>query len=289
MAERRRRRVVRRRQVTVRTKVREERKRRRKLFAKILGSVLTLAGLVIGGRFLLFSSSIFALSDVVVEEQGSKGQGAEGSRVQGFEGKIKKSLGKNWLFIKAREAVKALSEDPTVKVVSVERSFPGKVVVKVEDRKPYAILDLGPLFLVDDEGLVFAQVKPQVAETLRVPRITGSGPAIVGEKERDADLAAALSLIKAAREKGWELRSVSLKREAFRTQSTEGQVVFGQGDLETQLERLNVTKDEITKMGLGTLAYDLRFKDQVVVTVNDTASPGVENHFQEVPFHQSYR
>lgn len=260
------------------------------MFAKVLGMVLTLAGLFIGGRFLLFSSSLFALSEVVVEDQGSRGQGSEGLRVQGFEGKIKKSLGKNWLFIKAREATRALSDDPEVKVVSVERPFPGKVVVKVEDRKPFAIVDLGPLFLVDEEGIVFAQVKPQAAETLNVPRISGAAPVVVGEKASDNDLLAALALIKAAREKGWELRSLSLRKDAFKTQSTEGQVVFGQRDFETQIERLNEAKGEVAKMGVTPLAYDLRFKDQVVVTVNDTASQqNAEVKLEEKPFLVHYR
>jgi cell division protein FtsQ len=272
MAERRRRRVVRRSRVTVRAKVREERKRRRKIFAKVLGSLLTIAGLVIGGRFLLFSSSIFALSEVVVENQGSGGPGSKGPRVPQLEERIRKGLGTNWLFLKAREAGRALADDPKVRVLSVERPFPGKVVVKVEDRKPFAVLDLGPVFLVDEEGVVFAQATPQQAETLKVPRIIGTAPVVVGEKACDPNLLASLSLIKTAKERGWDLRRLSLLGETIKAVSTEGQVTFEQREVETQLERLNAAKGEVTKMGLEGLGYDLRFRDQVVVTVKDTTA-----------------
>lgn len=254
----------------MRAAVKAARRRRRKLFAKVLGSLLTIAGLVIGGRFLLFSSSIFALSEVVVENQDSRVQGAEGPRVPEFEEKLRKTLGKNWLFLKAQEAVRALGDDPKVKVLSVQRPFPGKVVVKVESRKPFAVLDLGPLFLVDEEGMVFAQSSPQEAETLKIPRIIGAAPVVVGEKAGDPYLLTSLFLIKAAKEKGWDLRRLWLSGETIKAVSPEGQVVFGQREFETQLERLNGAKAEVAKMGVTSTGYDLRFKDQVVVSVRDT-------------------
>jgi len=270
MGVRKRSRVVRRSRVTVRAKVREERKRRRKLFAKVLGGILTLAGLAIGGRFLLFSSSIFALSEVVVAKPMPDGSSAPVAVQEGIREILQKSLGKNWLFLKTDELKKALAEEPKMEVVSVQKQFPGKVVVNIKERKPFAILDVGPLFLVDEEGVAFGQASPAEAETLRVPRIEGTAPVIVGEKASDANLLSALNLIQAAEEKGWIIRKLSFSGETFKAVSTNGQVTFGQKEFENQLERLNSAREKASKMELVALGYDLRFRDQVVVNVRDT-------------------
>jgi cell division septal protein FtsQ len=256
----------------VRTKVREERRRRRRLFAKILGTLLTVAGLFIGGRFLLFSSSLFALSEVVVAKPMPDGSSTPVAVKDGVRESLQKSLGTNWLFLKAGELKQALAGEPKVEVVSIQRQFPGKVIVNIRERKPFAILDLGPLFLVDEEGMVFAQATLREAETLSVPRIVGAAPVIVGEQAGDPVLLASLSLLRATQENGWVIRRLSLKGEAFKANCTEGQVTFGQREFENQLERLKSARDEVAKMGLAALEYDLRFRDQVVVSIRDTTA-----------------
>jgi hypothetical protein len=146
------------------------------------------------------------------------------------------------------------------------------IVVALQGTKRDTGLDLGLLFLVDEEGMVFAQATPQEAETLSVPRIVGAAPVIVGEQAGDPVLLASLSLLRATQENGWVIRRLSLKGEAFKAISTEGQVTFGPREFENQLERLKSARDEVAKMGLAALDYDLRFRDQVVVSVRDTTA-----------------
>lgn len=256
---------ARRRKPVVRAAVLAVRRKRRKAAAKALATVLTVAGLFLGGRHLLFSSTLFALSEVVVE--GPSAPNAPQAR--SLQDEIKVRLGGNWLFAKLAKARQIASENPEVRVLSVERQFPGKVVVKLENRKPFAVLDLGPLFLVDEEGVVFASATPAKAESLGLPRVLGRAPVVVGEMIQDARLRASLRLLQAAQEKGWIIRRLVVQEDRLEA-SGETPILFGPGDANRQLADLDAARQEIRQSGLLALRYDLRFKDQIVVDIRDT-------------------
>jgi cell division protein FtsQ len=258
---------ARRRKPVVRAAVLASRRKRRKAAAKALATILTVAGLFLGGRYLLFSSTLFALSEVVVEGPSA----ANAPQAQSLQDKIKGRLGGNWLFAKLAKARQIASENPEVRVLSVERQFPGKVVVKLENRKPFAVLDLGPLFLVDEEGVVFAAATPAKAESLGLPRILGRAPVVVGEPIQDARLRASLRLLHAAQEKGWTIRRLVVQEDRLEA-SGETPILFGPGDASLQLADLDAARQEIRQSGLLALRYDLRFKDQIVVSIRDTAA-----------------
>lgn len=258
---------ARRRTPVVRAAVLASRRKRRKVAAKALATILTVAGLCLGARYLLFSSTLFALSEVVVEGLSA----ANAPHAQSLQDKIKEKLGGNWLFAKLAKARQIAAENPEVRVLSVERQFPGKVVVKLENRKPFAVLDLGPLFLVDEEGVVFASATQAKAESLDLPRILGRAPAVVGKPIQDARLRASLRLLQAAQKKGWTIQRLVVQEDRMEA-SGETPILFGPGDASRQLADLDAARQEIRQSRLLALRYDLRFKDQIVVGVRDTTA-----------------
>ncbi|MCD6170264.1 MAG: FtsQ-type POTRA domain-containing protein [Candidatus Latescibacteria bacterium] len=65
----------------------------------------------------------------------------------------------------ARRVVK----DPMIKKVTVSRILPGKIVIRIEERKPIALINLDRLYGVDQE----ATLLPYLASFPSVPIITG--------------------------------------------------------------------------------------------------------------------
>lgn len=88
--------------------------------------------------------------------------------------------------------VERLREIPAVKSASVHLDLPGRLVVDISEREPLAVLGGGDLYLVDDDGLLFARSRPE--DNRYLPLITGiCGPNV---KEGDFIPAQHLSRVK---------------------------------------------------------------------------------------------
>ncbi len=68
---------------------------------------------------------------------------------------------------------RALARHPWVASASVRRRLPPAVEVKVVEREPRALVDLGALYLVDRDGQVFKRATP--GDGLDLPLVTGFG------------------------------------------------------------------------------------------------------------------
>jgi cell division protein FtsQ len=69
---------------------------------------------------------------------------------------------------------KKFAKHPWVRRVVVRREFPRRVLIEVEERSPKAVLAMGRLYYVDDEGVVFTEVGE--GDKLGLPMITGLRP-----------------------------------------------------------------------------------------------------------------
>jgi cell division protein FtsQ len=69
--------------------------------------------------------------------------------------------GKNLLSINSTLIEKTLAQNPIVKSVQVHRRFPDKVILNIEERKPFALWQTREgLFVVDREGVVLGDAIP---------------------------------------------------------------------------------------------------------------------------------
>ena len=79
--------------------------------------------------------------------------------------------GLNILAVNLSLARKRLVAHPRIAEASVARELPGKIVIRIEEHVPLAILDLGRRFLVNTEGEIFKEMNPGDPENL--PVVTG--------------------------------------------------------------------------------------------------------------------
>ena len=96
--------------------------------------------------------------------------------------------GVNLLMLDTDKAKADLELHPWVRAVHIEEDLPDKVVIRIEERAPVAVAALPDLWLVDDRGVAFKQVKSD--EIGDLPVITGvsreelEGEDTVDEAER---------------------------------------------------------------------------------------------------------
>ena len=90
---------------------------------------------------------------------------------QELMGKAEINSGTNLLTLRPKEISRNLKENRWVKDVTVERTFPQRLTIKVRERRPAAVVVDESLFLVDDDGFIFKKVER--CDPINLPIITG--------------------------------------------------------------------------------------------------------------------
>jgi cell division protein FtsQ len=110
------------------------------------------------------TSAAFALEHAVVTGA-SRATEAELLRLGGV------TTGANLLALDVDGVERAIAAHPWVKQVRVRRALPGRLDVEVVEHQPVALLSLGELYLVDQDGEPFKRVT--VSDGLDLPLISG--------------------------------------------------------------------------------------------------------------------
>lgn len=155
-----------------RNRRKEEKKSRnlRKLLQRTLYAGVTIfsgALLVVGGFFmvqLLMASDLFRVEQVAVRgnDRLTEEQIVVLSDIQ---------IGVNTFNLDLDLIGRKIEENPWVKETWVQRIFPRQVVITLKERNPVAIINLGYLYYLDDQGEVFKVL--DAADKLDYPVITG--------------------------------------------------------------------------------------------------------------------
>jgi cell division protein FtsQ len=156
-----------------------------------------------------------------------------------------------------------LRQSPWIRDVCIRKDFPHRVLIKIQETSPFAILEMkGRAFLVDEKGKMLEEMKDMV------PFL----PVITADPFRNRDnFLEALNLAKAVRES-----KVATERNRVEIIADKGPesismvmdnvvVRMGQGDYEQKLRRLLALEDEIKKRAIMVDYVDLRFANRVVV------------------------
>lgn len=101
----------------------------------------------------------------------------------------------------------ALARHPWVASVEVRRALPPSLVVRVQERRAVALVDLGGLYLVDERGNVFKRAEP--GDGLDLPVVTGISREDWMERRPEVEplLAGALALLDRWAERGLAARA----------------------------------------------------------------------------------
>jgi cell division protein FtsQ len=145
----------------------------RQIFQRALGIGLllgkcALALLLVGGAFLagrtIFHSGYFGVGSIRVENLNRLSE-------DDVVGLSDIHPGVNIFDLDLEAIGRKIAEDPWVATAEVRRVFPREVVIRVRERQPRAIVHLGYLYYVDDEGEVFKVLA--ATDSLDFPAITG--------------------------------------------------------------------------------------------------------------------
>jgi cell division protein FtsQ len=125
--------------------------------------------------------------------------------------------GTNIFAVSTAEAARRIMEHPWIASAEVHRRLPSQISITVVERRAVAILSVGTMYLIDDQGSVFTRVGP--GDPVDLPMITGVDRDRY-EEERPAaraDLMEALALIQLYEESGlggrWPLSEVHFEQD----------------------------------------------------------------------------
>jgi cell division septal protein FtsQ len=170
--------------------------------------------------------------------------------------------------IRRIEAV--LKRNPWVEHAQVRRKFPDRLIVDVTERRPRAVVHLGDLFYVDQEGVVFKRVAK--GDKLNFPILTGlKDNDITGPEGREL-LARALELQtlleEEARFGASKVSEINVSKSLGFSVITTGKAVeirFGFDNFPLKMESLNKLFAQLDSRQLRARLIDLSFRNLVVV------------------------
>jgi len=173
--------------------------------------------------------------------------------------------GEGLLGISSKGIAERLSQCAWIRSASVRKEFPDKLLVRVHEATPFAILDKkGQTFLIDERGVILEKITADAVPFL---------PIIIADPVRMPDafaealrLAGVLKDKKSATERGRvEVIANGKGPEDLAVVIDSVVIKVGQGDYEQKLDRLFSLEDEIKKRAITVDYVDLRFANRVVV------------------------
>ncbi len=235
-------------------------------------------GLIVSGGLLLtrllFASDYFRIEDVQVEnnQRVSAEEVVDLSEIE---------RGSSIFNLDLQAIGHKIEENPWIAAAQVERVFPRQVVIRLTERVPRAVINLGYLYYVDASGEVFKMLEP--GDRLDYPVMTGIERKFLLEKPAEARrlLADAVSLLgELAGRRRFTVKDVSELRydqdDGFMLTTMTGGVPIrlGFGNFAGKLDRLESIYPEL-QTRLAILKYiDLNVTDRVIVRVESKFAPG---------------
>lgn len=213
---------------------------------KLIALVACFVGIAFGANETwrwMSTSKTFALSQVQVSGQ----QEATDVELVRLGGVLR---GQNLFLMDTRAIAKSIGAHPWVKSVNVTRRFPASLEIAVVEHRAVAMLNMGELYLVNEEAEPFKRIK--AGDDFDLPLITGIDRDAVSNKSTDAllSLREALTLVDAyaaePESKKQPLSEVNLHPEGVTATTTDGQEIeFGEGDMAVKLARLARVRKEL--------------------------------------------
>ena len=256
----------------VRQRVRRHSSRRRRAERlarwRRAGLVALVTGLVLGteGAALhwLLTSPRFAVHEVEVRGAGRLAQ----ERVREVAGVVS---GTNLFRVDTAAAAERLQRLPEVRHADVTRALPARVVISIEERRPFTLVHAGRLHWIDEDGVAFGSERRAVATD--VPVITGLTPEEVAAMRSapSPKARAAIGLIRTIRQAHPALLGEISEIDVG---GGDGPVLYtldgvevriGTDEWDGRLARLEGVLDQIAASGQAVNSIDLRFRDQVVL------------------------
>jgi cell division protein FtsQ len=180
--------------------------------------------------------------------------------------------GANLWTLDPRDVVARLEAVPLVRHAEVIRSFPNRVTLVVEERRPFTVVNAGRLHWIDEEGVDLGIESRAVA--LGIPALSGLSPDDLGARgQRGAServgvgLSLLRLLLRGRTSLLGQISEIDLSRaEGPVLYTLDGvEVRLGKDDWEARLGRLQGVLAQLGAAGETPTSIDLRFRGQVVL------------------------
>jgi len=223
-----------------------------------LALVLALVGLVVGG-WLLLRSPLLQVQEVKVVGA-ERLDAATLAAAAGLEGK-------SILFADTGKAKERLLQVALIKDLSIERQWPGKMVIRVKERQPWGYWRVKEqIYVIDDEGFVLDNDQP-AEDAPTIAQLDSERRWLPGEQVDIHTIELARQLIESApRSLGRLVVGLEYSDRSGLTVVLEGglRATFGDGrDLDYKISVLYVLLEKAQRDGREVHAVDLRFGDSV--------------------------
>jgi cell division protein FtsQ len=201
-----------------------------------------------------------------------------GPRVSEAEVRMLANLreGDNILGFRLADCVQAIQIHPWVKRASVMRELPDRVVIEVQERRPAALIALGALYYVDEDGEVFKKALP--GDDLNYPVLSGIGLREEVEDKAEADRLIQLGLKLAKLAQGSRMFPLSEVSEIYLDRAEGATVVrtedgmrirFGQDKFEDKWSRLEQTLVKLRDEAPKVAELDLNFEGRATIRLRE--------------------
>lgn len=223
----------------------------------LVALVLVVAGgVVLSLRFYRFSSPLFQVKEIVFQGNLHLSEG-ELKNIAGISGN------EDLVTLSARALSAKLLQSPWIKDVSVRKEFPNRILIRLAETSPFAILETkGRTFLIDERGRMLEEMKgvvpflPIINADPSRNRENFMEALSLGKVIKDKKIAAERNRVEIIADKGPEALSLVLDNVVIKV---------GLGDYEQKLNRLFALEEEIRKRAIPVDYVDLRFANRVVV------------------------
>jgi cell division protein FtsQ len=233
------------------------------MMAAVLAVTAVLAGGAAGVHWLL-SSPRFAVAEVEV-------RGASRLRPEDVIRAAGIWRGQNLFLLNTEAAVMAVESLPQVRRAEVIRSWPNRVALVVEERRPFTLVHAGHLHWVDEGGVALAPERRAVAVGLPVISGLTAEELAAANRAPSPRVATGLSLIRMLLRSGSPLTAQISEVDVSRNDgpvlyTVDGiEVRLGAEEWEARIPRLMGVLAQLASSGEAVSAIDLRFRDQVVL------------------------
>ncbi len=172
------------------------------------------------------------------------------------------------LTLSSRKVYEKLKESPWIQTASVRKEYPSKLLIRIRETEPFALLDMkGKMFIVDDRGRMLEELKDNSVPFLPVIM---SDPYNEKEAFKEAvNLATVIKNMGLLRNKQ-RIEIIAHQPNEVAANLDGVYVKIGAGEHEDKLTRLSEIEDEVRKRNIPVAYIDLRFaKKAIVKPVNE--------------------
>ncbi len=201
----------------------------------------------------------------------------------------------NLFSVNLKEVVKRLESHPWIEQVRVRKVFPDKIFIRVEERKPMAIIQLEELYYIDTKGEIFSPVGEK--DEYNYPYLTGLTRQVLEKEPVEARrlITKALELLSVVdREKApplGEISEIHMEKSSgihCFTRAEGVEVKMGWEDFGEKKKRLSLIWSDLRRRGFSPVSIDCSDLNRVVVNPSARVqAEGLrvdpERHFSTVP------